>query len=315
MSRCILIVNPTAGKEKAKYYKNDLVLQLRTMFEVVELRETTKAGDATAWAKEASEKGYDAVFSMGGDGTLNETVNGLARAGQAVNFGFVPLGTVNDLARALHIPLQPEEAIAALKDSKLVKVDIAKVNDRYFVNTIAAGAMPEAVGNVSIEQKTRLGPMAYFLTGIKALQSRETSLFKIESELGVEVRRSPLIVAMLTNSIGSFNNIAPLAKVDDGTIWLAVFKEFNYLDVLKIIPEILAGLPINSEYMTLQQVKKVRISVVDDEKLTTNMDGDKGPDFPLELTVLPSFLTVYVPRKATSTGFSPVVVPKELFHG
>lgn len=315
MSRCILIVNPTAGKEKAKYYKTDLVLQLRTMFEVVELRETTKAGDATAWAKEASEKGYDAVFSMGGDGTLNETVNGLARAGQAVNFGFVPLGTVNDLARALHIPLQPEEAIAALKDSKLVKVDIAKVNDRYFVNTIAAGAMPEAVGNVSIEQKTRLGPMAYFLTGIKALQSRETSLFKIESELGVEVRRSPLIVAMLTNSVGSFNNIAPLAKVDDGTIWLAVFKEFNYLDVLKIIPEILAGLPINSEYMTLQQVKKVRISVVDDEKLTTNMDGDKGPDFPLELTVLPSFLTVYVPRKVTSTGFSPVVVPKELFHG
>ena len=315
MSRCILIVNPTAGKEKAKYYKTDLVSQLRTMFEVVELRETTKAGDATAWAKEASEKGYDAVFSMGGDGTLNETVNGLARAGQAVNFGFIPLGTVNDLARALHIPLQPEEAIAALKDSKLVKVDIAKVNDRYFVNTIAAGAMPEAVGNVSIEQKTRLGPMAYFLTGIKALQSRETSLFKIESELGVEVRRSPLIVAMLTNSVGSFNNIAPLAKVDDGTIWLAVFKEFNYLDVLKIIPEILAGLPINSEYMTLQQVKKVRISVVDDEKLTTNMDGDKGPDFPLELTVLPSFLTVYVPRKVTSTGFSPVVVPKELFHG
>ena len=315
MSRCILIVNPTAGKEKAKYYKTDLVSQLRTMFEVVELRETTKAGDATAWAKEAAEKGYDAVFSMGGDGTLNETVNGLARAGQAVNFGFIPLGTVNDLARALHIPLQPEEAIAALKDSKLVKVDIAKVNDRYFVNTIAAGAMPEAVGNVSIEQKTRLGPMAYFLTGIKALQSRETSLFKIESELGVEVRRSPLIVAMLTNSVGSFNNIAPLAKVDDGTIWLAVFKEFNYLDILKIIPEILAGLPINSEYMTLQQVKKVRISVVDDEKLTTNMDGDKGPDFPLELTVLPSFLTVYVPRKVTSTGFSPVVVPKELFHG
>jgi diacylglycerol kinase (ATP) len=315
LSRCILIVNPTAGKEKAKYYKTDLVSQLRTMFEVVELRETTKAGDATAWAKEASEKGYDAVFSMGGDGTLNETVNGLARAGQAVNFGFIPLGTVNDLARALHIPLQPEEAIAALKDSKLVKVDIAKVNDRYFVNTIAAGAMPEAVGNVSIEQKTRLGPMAYFLTGIKALQSRETSLFKIESELGVEVRRSPLIVAMLTNSVGSFNNIAPLAKVDDGTIWLAVFKEFNYLDILKIIPEILAGLPINSEYMTLQQVKKVRISVVDDEKLTTNMDGDKGPDFPLELMVLPSFLTVYVPRKATSSGFSPVVVPKELFHG
>ena len=246
---------------------------------------------------------------------MNETVNGLAQAGKEIKFGFVPLGTVNDLARALNIPLQPEDAIDMLRDCKLVKVDIGRVNDRYFVNTVAAGVMPEAVGSVSIEQKTRLGPMAYFLTGLKALQSRRTSLFKIESNEGTEVRRSPLIVAMLTSSVGSFNNIAPKAKVDDGTIWLAVFKEFNYLDVLKVIPEVLAGLPINSEYMTLTQIKKARISIVDDEKLSTNMDGDKGPDFPLELEVCPSFLRVYVPRKAIQTGFNPIVVPKELFHG
>jgi lipid kinase, YegS/Rv2252/BmrU family len=281
----------------------------------VELRETRRSGDAANWAKEASNHNYEAVFSMGGDGTLNETVNGLAQAGKEIKFGFVPLGTVNDLARALNIPLQPEDAIDMLRDCKLVKVDIGRVNDRYFVNTVAAGVMPEAVGSVSIEQKTRLGPMAYFLTGLKALQSRRTSLFKIESNEGTEVRRSPLIVAMLTSSVGSFNNIAPKAKVDDGTIWLAVFKEFNYLDVLKVIPEVLAGLPINSEYMTLTQIKKARISIVDDEKLSTNMDGDKGPDFPLELEVCPSFLRVYVPRKAIQTGFNPIVVPKELFHG
>ena len=279
----MMIVNPTSGREKAKYYKDDLYAQLQTMFDEVELRETRRSGDAANWAKEASNNNYEAVFSMGGDGTLNETVNGLAQAGKEIKFGFVPLGTVNDLARALNIPLQPEDAIDMLRDCKLVKVDIGRVNDRYFVNTVAAGVMPEAVGSVSIEQKTRLGPM--------------------------------LIVAMLTSSVGSFNNIAPKAKVDDGTIWLAVFKEFNYLDVLKVIPEVLAGLPINSEYMTLTQIKKARISIVDDEKLSTNMDGDKGPDFPLELEVCPSFLRVYVPRKAIQTGFNPIVVPKELFHG
>ena len=315
MSRCMMIVNPTSGREKAKYYKDDLYAQLQTMFDEVELRETRRSGDAANWAKEASNHNYEAVFSMGGDGTLNETVNGLAQAGKEIKFGFVPLGTVNDLARALNIPLQPEDAIDMLRDCKLVKVDIGRVNDRYFVNTVAAGVMPEAVGSVSIEQKTRLGPMAYFLTGLKALQSRRTSLFKIESNEGTEVRRSPLIVAMLTSSVGSFNNIAPKAKVDDGTIWLAVFKEFNYLYVLNVIPEVLAGLPINSEYMTLTQIKKVRISIVDDEKLSTNMDGDKGPDFPLELEVCPSFLRVYVPRKAIQTGLNPIVVPKELFHG
>ena len=315
MGRCMLIINPTAGKERAKYYKDDILRQLRKMFAHVELRETGRAGDATLWAKEAAENKYEAVFCMGGDGTLNETVNGLAQANEPVKFGFIPLGTVNDLARALHIPLHPEEAIRMLDDCKIVQADIAKVNDKYFVNTVAAGILPEAVGKVSIEQKTRLGPMAYFLTGIKALQSRETSLFKIETDLGTVIRRSPLVVAMLTNSVGSFNNLAPCAKVDDGKIWLAVFKEFSYFDIIKAIPEILAGLPINSEFMTLTQLTRARISLVDDECLSTNMDGDKGPDFPLEMEVMPSFLTVYVPKKTVSAGFIPLVVPKELFHG
>ncbi|MBF1317899.1 MAG: acylglycerol kinase family protein, partial [Megasphaera micronuciformis] len=106
----MMIVNPTSGREKAKYYKDDLYAQLQTMFDEVELRETRRSGDAANWAKEASNHNYEAVFSMGGDGTLNETVNGLAQAGKEIKFGFVPLGTVNDLARALNIPLQPEDA-------------------------------------------------------------------------------------------------------------------------------------------------------------------------------------------------------------
>ena len=259
------------------------------MFDEVELRETQKAGDATEWAKEAALTGFDSVFSMGGDGTLNETINGLAQAQDhsTIHFGFIPLGTINDLARALNIPLHPEAAIAMLQHSK--------ANDRYFVNTIAAGIMPDAVGHVSIEQKTRLGPLAYFLTGIKAMQAHQTSLFKITTAQGSTVHRSPLIVAMLTSSVGSFRNLAPQARVDDGKIWLGIFKDFNYLDLIKVIPEFLAGQPLTSELMTLKTMDQVRIELLDNSHLSTNMDGDEGPDFPLEIKVLPSFLSVYVP--------------------
>lgn len=295
MKRCMLIINPTAGRERAKYHKDALKRQLETMFDDVELRQTGKGGDATAWAMEASVNGYDAVFSMGGDGTLNETINGLALAKKPIRFGFIPLGTVNDLARALHIPLHPEVAIAMLRHCKTTKVDIARANGCYFVNTIAAGIMPEAVGHVSIEQKTRLGPLAYFLTGIKALQNHQTTLFKLEIDDGQMIYRSPLLVVMLTNSVGSFRNIAPQARVDDGKLWIAVFKDFSYLNLLKLIPEILSGSPLSSEYMTLMTTKKAKISIEDDTQLSTNMDGDKGPSFPLDLEVLPSFLTVYVP--------------------
>lgn len=296
MTRCMLIINPTAGRERAKYHKDALKAQLDMMFDAVELRQTGKAGDATNWAREAALFKFDAVFCMGGDGTLNETINGLAQANQPIHFGFIPMGTVNDLARALRIPLHPEAAIAMLRHSKTVKVDIARANDRYFVNTIAAGIMPEAVGHVSIEQKTRLGPLAYFLTGLKAMQNHQTSLFKIETPESQTVYRSPLVIAMLTNSVGSFRNIAPQARTDDGKIWLAIFKDFTYIDLLKLVPEFLAGTPLSCEYMTLFPIKKAKISLLDDPPLSTNMDGDEGPAFPLDLEVLPSFLTVYVPE-------------------
>lgn len=296
MKRCMLIINPTAGRERAKYHKENLRRQLENMFDDVELRETEKAGDATLWAKEAALIGFDAVFSMGGDGTLNETINGLAQANKPIDFGFIPLGTINDLARALNIPLHPEVAIDMLPRCKTVKVDIAKANDRYFINTIATGIMPEAISHVSIEQKTRLGPLAYFLTGIKAMQAHETSLFKITTPEGSSIYRSPLIVAMLTNSVGSFRNLAPQARVDDGKIWLGIFKDFNYLDLLKVIPEFLSGQPLTSELMTLKALEEVRIELVGDHPLSTNMDGDSGPAFPLDIKVLPSFLSVYVPE-------------------
>ena len=296
MKRCMLIINPTAGRERAKYHKENLRRQLESMFDDVELRETEQAGDATLWAKEAALIGFDAVFSMGGDGTLNETINGLAQANKPIDFGFIPLGTINDLARALNIPLHPEVAIDILPRCKTVKVDIAKANDRYFINTIATGIMPEAVGHVSIEQKTRLGPLAYFLTGIKAMQAHETSLFKITTPEGSSVYRSPLIVAMLTNSVGSFRNLAPQARVDDGKIWLGIFKDFNYLDLIKVIPEFLSGQPLTSELMTLKALEEVRMELLSDHPLSTNMDGDSGPSFPLDIKVLPSFLSVYVPE-------------------
>lgn len=296
MKRCMLIINPTAGRERAKYHKENLRRQLENMFDDVELRETEKAGDATLWAKEAALIGFDAVFSMGGDGTLNETINGLAQANKPIDFGFIPLGTINDLARALNIPLHPEVAIDMLPRCKTVKVDIAKANDRYFINTIATGIMPEAVGHVSIEQKTRLGPLAYFLTGIRAMQAHETSLFKITTAEGTSIYRSPLIVAMLTNSVGSFRNLAPQARVDDGKLWLGIFKDFNYLDLIKVIPEFLSGQPLTSELMTLKALDEVRIELVGDQPLSTNMDGDSGPSFPLDIKVLPSFLSVYVPE-------------------
>ena len=96
---CILIVNPTSGREKALRYIPLMESALKKRYLSVTLKMTEKAGDATAFASAASRLGQD-IFCMGGDGTINETINGMVSAGSTATFGFVPLGTVNDLARA-----------------------------------------------------------------------------------------------------------------------------------------------------------------------------------------------------------------------
>ena len=81
MSRCLVIINPVSGGGAARRYALDLQWKLSTLFETIEVKFTTGEGDATRFAKDACERGFDAVFCMGGDGTVNETVNGIAQGG------------------------------------------------------------------------------------------------------------------------------------------------------------------------------------------------------------------------------------------
>ena len=111
MSRCLVIINPVSGGGAARRYALDLQWKLSTLFETIEVKFTTGEGDATRFAKDACERGFDAVFCMGGDGTVNETVNGIAQGGFKSTFGFIPVGTVNDMSRALGIHQNPTQAI------------------------------------------------------------------------------------------------------------------------------------------------------------------------------------------------------------
>ena len=298
MDICTLIVNPSSGGEMASSYLELMETQLRNMFEEVTVKETGKQGDAMKFAYEAAKNGHEAVFCMGGDGTVNETINGLAAAGTDVSFGFVPLGTVNDLARALGIPLDPGQAIEMFETAVLLDLDIGKVNDRYFVSNVAAGAIPEAVEEVSVEQKTKLGPLAYFIEGGKALANQPMNRFRITVDEETFTQESPLLLIALTNSIASFERFMPQAEVDDGKMRMVVFKEFSLLDSLKILPQLIMGELKNSDTVIYRTFKHATVAIADGDKLITNVDGDEGPAFPLEIAILPSFIKVYGPARS-----------------
>lgn len=114
----MLVVNPSSGGKKAPEFQKLAKEKLENFFDCVVVKETKKAGDATHYAKEAAQEKFDSVFVMGGDGTVNEGISGLANQSHRPYFGFFPLGTVNDLARALGIPLDPATAIAQFDPSR-----------------------------------------------------------------------------------------------------------------------------------------------------------------------------------------------------
>lgn len=139
MSRCLVIINPVSGGGAARRYALDLQWKLSTLFDTIEVKFTTGADDATRFAKAACEDGFDAVFCMGGDGTVNETVNGIAQGGFKATFGFIPVGTVNDMSRALGIPQRPLEAIRRLDINQVRCILLALAFGGTFVETVVTG--------------------------------------------------------------------------------------------------------------------------------------------------------------------------------
>ncbi|MGM0138754.1 hypothetical protein IGI65_001202 [Enterococcus sp. DIV0755b] len=294
MKKALLIINPSSGGEKAKEYQQLAQEKLNQSFDEVKICQTEQKGDAKSFAKKAANEKYDSVFVMGGDGTVNEGISGLAEEKYRPKFGFFPLGTVNDLARALDIPLDPKKAIANFSITKTTPLDIGKINDSYFMNVVAIGAIPEAINNVDSEQKTKFGKLTYFISGFKELSNNETYSFLVTIDgKKQEITSSTLLIGS-TNSIGGFESLLPEAKVDDGKLHLIYLKDPSLIDTIKSVPDLLKGVAKATENVGYLAFDQAVISLENsDKKLVTNVDGDEGDILPVTITVLPAHLEVY----------------------
>lgn len=292
MKKALLVVNPSSGGEKAPEFQKLAKEKLENFFDCVVVKETKKAGDATRYAKEAAQEKFDSVFVMGGDGTVNEGISGLANEPYRPTFGFFPLGTVNDLARALGIPLDPATAIAQFDSSRKRPLDIGQVNNSYFMNVAAIGAIPQGINDVSPEEKTRFGKLAYFINGVKELVNNQSYQFKVELNNVSKIITSSTLIIGLTNSIGGFETLLPNAKVDDGLLHLVYLKDSHFLDTVSAIPQLIKGVTEESSSLGYETFTEGKISITDGD-LQINIDGDEGDHLPIHVKVLPSHISIY----------------------
>lgn len=293
MDTVMLIVNPSSGKELGEQHATHAEEVLRERYGHVDVRFTEKEQDATNFAREAAQKHYQAVIAMGGDGTLNEAVTGLAEATHRPDFGIIPLGTVNDLARALGVPSDPKQAIEALRDAEPTPMDIGTYENGYFMNVIAIGLIAEAVDEVSVEEKTKWGPFAYLIEGVKAFREHSPYELALDSTDGQFNGEAYLVVIALTNSVGGFENFEPDARLNDGLLHVYIFEELGLKDALQLTPALFTGKLKETDSVT--SFCTSRVNVTSPDALPVNADGDTGGKLPLTFEVLPSHLNVLKP--------------------
>lgn len=225
MKRARIIYNPTSGRELFKRNLADVLQKLESAGYETSCHATTAEGDAIKAAKIAIERKYDIVIAAGGDGTINEVVNGLAEQENRPKLGIIPTGTTNDFARALHIPRGIDEAVDVIIKGDTIPVDIGRMNDSYFINIAGGGRLTELTYEVPSRLKTVLGQLAYYLKGIEMLPSIHPAEVSIEYDGKLYEGEIMLFLIGLTNSIGGFEKLAPDSSINDGLFTLMILKK------------------------------------------------------------------------------------------
>lgn len=291
-----IIANPLSGREQALDKIVELVRLMSKDEWDINLLFTHKRGDGSRFAK--NYNGEDLIIACGGDGTLNEVVNGLVKSKSEVPLAILQAGTVNDFANYFKLPEDPEKFYKMLKNFKTKKVDVGLAGDRVFANVAAGGILTEVAYSVQDDQKAVLGRMAYYLEGLKKmfqLNFEKDKFLKININCKEYKGTENLFCFLIANttSVGGFKKIAPEAKVNDGYLDVILIKEPTALDILEIAPAILTGDHVGHDKIIYIKTKEIEFSC-DDKDVVIDLDGEKSGSLPMNFKILEKALNLIV---------------------
>jgi diacylglycerol kinase (ATP) len=272
--RSRLIVNPAAGSDEGITIAGDAVRRLRARFGDVDLVITEAEGDARAAARDAAKNRCDYLFVAGGDGTLNEALNGVGdvpRGFAAVTFGIVPIGTGNDFATGLGIPDEVDAAIEVLARRCARAVDVGRVNGTYFVNVSAGGFIAEASEAVTGPLKTVAGKLAYLIGGAQVLLRHEPIETRCRTGSMDQVVRLETFAVCNSRLVGGGRLIAPDAVFDDGELDVCLIADMPTIDFVGLLRRVSNGDHVADERVSYFRASELELTF--DREVKVNVDG------------------------------------------
>lgn len=249
------IINPHSGTTQKKALPALIEQRIDAYkFEVTTVF-TEYAGHGKELAAKFAEEGFDAVIACGGDGTINEIASSLTETKAA--FGIVPFGSGNGLARHLHIPLKPTEALDVINAYQLQPLDYGIVNDHKFFCTSGTGFDAQIAWDFA-QQPTR-GLMTYLKLILKEYWSYEPETYVIEADGKTYERKAFVVTFANASQYGNEGYIAPLAKTYDGLMDISILKPFRWYNIPKITYQLLTRKLYKNDLLEEIQVKSATL--------------------------------------------------------
>jgi len=300
--RSKLIVNPTSGPWDIRRQLPAVINHLETWGWQVTLHQTERAGEATELAKQAVDQELDALFVVGGDGTINEIINGLAES--PVALGVLPGGTSNVWAKELGLPTRSPRHLLPLLDSvralvpgKTRRIDLGNINGRYFLQWAGIGLDAEVTYAMEPRTRTqrRLGVVAYVIAGISAAANMVGTRARIWIDEELIYRRAILIVVSNSQLYGGgLVRIATDARIDDGLLDVNVFAGTGFGSSVRTALGVITGLHVRDPRHSFYRGHTIHIET--DKPMAIHVDGEPLGTTPLDCFVAPRALSVIVPQ-------------------
>lgn len=300
MLKSLFIINPSSGKQNFLESIERIISRLimQQIVNHVDVFYTKGKQDAFERAV-ALEKGeYDFVTAIGGDGTINEVISGVAKSDSDIPVAIISAGTVNDFANYLNLPTGVTEFCDMIKNFRLKQIDVGSINGKIFMNVVAAGIATEVGYNVSKDMKAIFGKAAYYVEGIKEVPKQLFSPFKlkVESEEYTDEDEFLLVLVMNSQSVGGYKQAAPLASVSDGELDVLLLKKIDLVLIPDLLFKLFSGNHINHPAVKYFQTKHITITPQDDKEINIDYDGEYYGTFPADIKVLEGKVSVIIPK-------------------
>jgi YegS/Rv2252/BmrU family lipid kinase len=299
----LVIVNPNAGNGKGKKDWEHISSYLKNSGLKWSAEFSEKKGHAIIMSQEAITAGYRKMLCIGGDGTLNEIVNGAFSqkicSSKDITLGLIPVGTGNDWGRMFGIPLNYEKAINIIKEGKTILHDIGRVNyfngsekgERYFINIAGLGFESVVVKRTNIQKdKGKSGKAIYFYNLLMSLISYKNT----KAEIVIDGKKSEANIFSLNVGNGRYcgggMRQTPFAVPDDGLLDVTVIKGMGRIEIILNLKILYDGTILKHPKVDGYKCRNVAVS--SDSVLYVEADGESLGHTPAEFSIVPSSINI-----------------------